>query len=238
MGDKTPTPIVSILTPVFNGWEFLPDCAQGVFNQEGIAREWLIGINGHGDSGGRAASVTAALLAGSTFAGPPPPDCLVRPFVLPAVRGKVETMNALAAAATAPWIAVLDCDDVWAPRKLAAQLAGPAADADVIGTHCLYFGDIVSAGPRLPSGWISPDAWRTGNPLINSSVIMRREFAHWEDRFGLDDYDLWIRLSLAGKRMYNVAEPLTYHRIHASSAFNGKGGQDVEGLRRFYSCRQ
>jgi glycosyltransferase involved in cell wall biosynthesis len=231
--------LVSILTPVFNGWEFLPDCAQGVYAQEGVAREWLIGINGHGADGGAAAAATAALLA----ARPPPPDCLVRPLVLPHARGKVEAINALVAAATAaaPWIAVLDCDDVWAPRKLAAQLsaaspAGPAAGADVIGTHCLYFGDMLAPGPRLPSGWIPSDAWRSGNPLINSSVILRRELAHWEDRFGLDDYDLWIRLSLAGRRMYNLAEPLTYHRIHATSAFNGKGRQDVRGLLKAYGA--
>ena len=231
-------PLVSILTPVFNGWEFLPDCAQGVYAQEGVAREWLIGINGHGADGGPAAAAIAALLA----ARPPPADCLVRPLVLPAARGKVEAINALvaeAAAARAPWIAVLDCDDIWAPRKLATQLAavspaGPAAGGDVIGTHCLYFGDMICAGPRLPCGWIPSDAWRAGNPLINSSVLLRRELAHWEDRFGLDDYDLWIRLSLAGRRMYNLAEPLTYHRIHAASAFNGKGGQDVEGLRKAY----
>jgi hypothetical protein len=34
--------------------------------------------------------------------------------------------------------------------------------------------------------------------------------------------------------MYNLAESLTYHRIHPASAFNGKGGQDVEGLRKAY----
>ena len=225
-------PLVSILTPVYNGWEFLPDCAQGVYNQEEVAREWLIGINGHGADGGPAAAAAAALLR----AHPPPAGCSVRLLVLPAARGKVEAMNALVAAASssAAWVAVLDCDDVWAPRKLAAQFDAVAEGADVIGTHCLYFGDMLSAGPRLPCGWIPSDAWRSGNPLINSSVLMRRELAHWEDRFGLDDYDLWIRLSLAGKKLYNLAEPLTYHRIHAASAFNGKGRQDVEGLRKAY----
>jgi glycosyltransferase involved in cell wall biosynthesis len=163
----------------------------------------------------------------------------VRIYNLSTARGKVDAMNNLAAAAKGDWVAVLDCDDIWAPQKLAAQAAtaaGAGAGADVIGTHCLYFGDMVGAGPRLPCGWIPADSWRGGNPLINSSVILRRELAHWEDRFGLDDYDLWIRLSLAGRRMYNLAEPLVYHRIHATSAFNGKGGQDVEGLRSWHTA--
>ena len=237
----TEQPWVSILTPVYNGWEFLPDCAHGIFSQEALARggaaapiwEWLIGVNGHGEDGGDAYAAAEHLLRDAQ----PPPGCAVRLFNLPAARGKVDAMNALATAAKGEWIAVLDCDDIWAPQKLAAQAAatgGPAAGAAVIGTHCLYFGDMIGAGPRLPCGWIPADSWQGGNPLINSSVIMRRELAHWEDRFGLDDYDLWIRLSIAGRRMYNLAEPLVYHRIHAASAFNGKGGQDVDGLRRAY----
>lgn len=233
-------PIVSILTPVYNSWEYLADCAAGVYAQKdvgGTTWEWLIGINGHGADGGPAAVAAAAVAAAA------PPGCTVRMLNLPDARGKVEAMNALVAAAdpVATWIAVLDCDDVWAPNKLAAQLeavapTGPAAGATVIGTHCLYFGDMLCSGPRLPPGWIPSDAWKRGNPLINSSVLLRREVARWEDRFGLDDYDLWIRLSLAGCRMYNLLEPLTYHRIHAASAFNGKGRQDVEGLRNFYQA--
>ncbi len=72
---------------------------------------------------------------------------------------------------------------------------------------------------------------------MNSSALLRKELAHWEDRFGLEDYDLWIRLSRAGKRLYNLPESLFLHRIHAASAFNGKGRQDAEGLRAFYSAR-
>ena len=240
MAAKRQHPWVSILTPVYNGWEFLPDCARGVFSQEGMGCgdappnwEWLIGINGHGADGGKAYLAAHRIIQDTQL----PPGCAVRVCNLPGVSGKVDAMNALAADAKGEWVAVLDCDDVWAPQKLAAQAAaaaGSAAGADVIGTHCLYFGDMIGAGPRLPYGWIPADAWRSGNPLINSSVILRRELAHWEDRFGLDDYDLWIRLSLAGRRMYNLAESLVYHRIHAASAFNGKGGQDVDGLRSWH----
>ena len=148
-------------------------------------------------------------------------------------------MNTLASdgVAAADWVAVLDCDDSWTPGKLAAQrdaLAGPAAGAAVIGTQCYYSGALDGYIPPLPCGWIPTDYWSQGNPLINSSTLLQRRLAHWEDRFGLDDYDLWIRLSLAGHRFYNLESAFVRHRLHAASAFNGKGEQDVEGLRRFY----
>lgn len=48
---------------------------------------------------------------------------------------------------------------------------------DIIGTHCSYFGDGAQGSPTLPSGWISLDSVLTSNPIINSSVLLRREIA-------------------------------------------------------------
>lgn len=243
------SPWVSILTPVWNGWEFLPDCADSVFSQEGFGGcasdssrhtwEWVIGVNGHGEDGGPAFAAAGRLL--DSLATKIPQGCSVRLVNLPTVKGKVEALNTMVrnfVTPGTPWVAILDCDDIWHPSKLATQaaaLAGPAAGADVIGTGCHYFGGWNTTGPRLPSGWIPADAWMQANPLLNSSVLLRRELADWKDHFyGLEDYDLWIRLSRQGVRMYNISEPLLLHRIHATSAFNGSGRQDAEGLRNFY----
>ena len=49
--------MISILTTVYNGYEFLNECAKGVFIQECKYKhvefewEWWIGINGHGSGG-------------------------------------------------------------------------------------------------------------------------------------------------------------------------------------------
>jgi glycosyltransferase involved in cell wall biosynthesis len=160
---------------------------------------------------------------------------------LPTVRGKVAALNALAERARGEWVALLDCDDTWDSHKLLAQkVAADAAGsrAAAIGTLCWYFGDVISEGPNIPSGWIPQDSWRKGNPVINSSVILRREYARWEDRFGLEDYDLWIRILRGGLRIYNIAQRLTHHRIHKGSAFNGKGGQDVAGLLAWHEAAE
>ena len=221
---------VSILTPVKNGIEFLRHCAMSVFNQKEEGWEWIIGINGHGAGGSALAEAeeVAAIAARHV------PGGIVRVVNLPKAGSKVAALNQLVGLATAPWVAVLDVDDSWEPQKLAAQrnaLAGAAKGADVIGTRCMYFGDMICEGPALPTGWIQQeDVWRS-NPIINSSALIRKELAIWlEDSFGVEDYDLWLRLTRAGYRMYNIDAMLVHHRIHRGSAFNGKGKQDVAGL--------
>jgi glycosyltransferase involved in cell wall biosynthesis len=52
--------MISILTTVYNGYEFLEECAKSIITQkcehDGLhfSWEWWIGINGHGESGGEA----------------------------------------------------------------------------------------------------------------------------------------------------------------------------------------
>jgi hypothetical protein len=227
--------MISILTTVYNGYEFLEECARSVILQQcqhesiSLEWEWWIGINGHGDGG---EALETALRIQKM-------DSRIHVSNLPEVKGRVEALNALKWKTSGDWIAILDCDDIWEEEKLITQMAAiqmSATPIDVIGTFCRYFGDFEGT-PKLPSGWIGHDDIRAGNPLINSSVLMRTELAVWYDRYGLEDYDLWIRCHAAGKNMFNVPHPLVRHRIHSSSAFNSKGGQDLEGLRAFHGIQ-
>lgn len=227
-------PWVTILTPVANGWQFLPICAEGVFRQEDRGWDWWIGINGHGSTGGAALLAAQRVLQMAAAAGLAERVHVVN---MPDVNSKVGAMNGLVAVSTAaPWVAVLDCDDLWLPEKLSAQRevvkSGEGASLSVVGTWCNYFGPKIRQpfGPTLPAHFVPPAAFRRGNPIINSSAIVRQDLAHWEDRFGLDDYDLWLRILKEGGRFFNVPRVLTMHQLHEDSAFNGKGGQDVAGL--------
>jgi len=226
--------MISILTTVKNGYEFLEECARSIFLQQcrhadtTVEWEWWIGVNGHGDSGGPA--LQEALRVQKL--GPS-----IHVINMPQAEGRVAALNALCAAASGEWIAILDCDDVWEPEKLLTQMIAinmSKEPIDIIGTRCTYFGDIVGVQPSLPSGWITPDLVEVSNPIINSSALIRRELAVWEDRCGLEDYDLWIRASRAGHRLFNIPHSLVRHRVHRGSAFNAGTGQDLEGLKRFY----
>ena len=234
-------PWVSILTPVYNGIEFLEQCAMSVCLQnceyEGaqFTWEWWIGINGHGDGGQVLQKAEAIRDKCSASNG------MIHIVNLPHSRGKVAALNELVKNSTGDWVAVLDCDDTWERnkllfQKLAIDRAGEAR-IDVVGTFCRYFGELLSDGPILPKGFITEvDIWK-GNPIINSSALIRRELAAWEDRFGLEDYDLWLRLMRVGATFFNVPIQLVNHRIHSMSAFNGKGKQDIDGLLKHHLMR-
>jgi len=231
--------MISILTTVYNGYEFLSECAKSVVTQQDhygdleFTWEWWIGINGH-DAGSK--GLAEAMEAATSAKGSDPRIHVVNLEV----RGRVNALNSLKERARGDWIAVLDCDDIWEPEKLITQVAAirmAQRSPDVIGTFCTYFGDS-SGSPIIPSGWIRAEDIRRGNPIINSSVLLRREIAVWEDRFGLEDYDLWIRLQAAGKTLFNVPHSLVRHRIHGKSSFNGKGVQDVEGLKCFHGLSE
>ena len=91
---------------------------------------------------------------------------------------------------------------------------------DVIGTNCVYFGNL-NLVPKLPLGDLKTFNFFDYNPIINSSVLIRKELCWWNQIYdGIEDYELWLRLRKNGKNFYNVTTILIKHRIHLLSAFN------------------
>ena len=221
---------ISILTPVFNGVEFLHECVRSVKAQTFTDWELWIGVNGHGEDGGEVAQLASQLVLYDprihiVIQGPP-------------LKGKVESLNHLVSLTTSDWIAILDCDDTWEPLKLEKQVQAihsHASDAAVIGTFCQYFGEL-HGKPSLESGYIDPTILEHYNPIINSSSLIRREYCQWElndINFAMDDYHLWMKMCLSNKKLYNIPEYLVWHRIHKTSAFNSQG-QTNDALRAWY----
>ena len=225
---------ISILTPVFNGVEFLDECIRSVKAQTFTDWELWIGVNGHGEDGG-----TVAQLASQLVRYDPRIHIVIQG---PPLNGKVESLNHLVSLTTADWIAVLDCDDTWEPLKLEKQVQAihsHASDAAVVGTFCQYFGEL-HGKPTLESGYINPTILEQYNPIINSSSLIRREYCQWElndINFAMDDYHLWMKICLSGGKLYNIPEYLVRHRIHKTSAFNSQG-QTNDALRAWYKNKR
>lgn len=211
---------VSVLIPLYNGVEFLAEALQSLCDQTWVHWEAHVGLNGHGDDGGEVGVLAKALAKMD-------PRIHVHIQGSP-IRGKIASLhNMLDKWAHHEWIALLDADDRWHPTKLAEQFAalhGPARDAAVIGTWCQYIGTM-SGSPTLPSEYIEPSLLGTVNPMINSSVLLHRSWCRWryvEGGYGMEDYELWMRMVLAGGRLYNVGRILVDHRVHPTSAFNSQ----------------
>ena len=201
---------------------FLEGCLQSVVQQTYQDWEVRIGVNGWGSDGGDVGKRVYEL----SKIDPRIHVCIQGT----GVKGKVDSLHDLMNYAEGEWISLLDVDDLWLPTKLAEQIAakrGEAKHAAVIGTFCEYFGDMF--GPPsigLPSGYISPECLKTMNPIINSSALLHRSYCRWRYTdlcYGMEDYDLWMRIAMSGGKLYNVPQVLCYHRIHPASSFNSKG---------------
>ena len=223
------TPSVSVLIRLYNGIEFLHESLASVCQQSYDDWDLLIGVNGHGPDGNDIYQKANEIVKQNKYSNQ------IRVINYPNVKGGAEVMNALVADAKAAWVAFLDVDDMWLETKLLKQIhiRDLYPHLDVIGTYCRYFGQM-KGSPQIPVGEITVDDFKTCNPMINSSILMRKELTNFTDRFYLDDYDLWCRLVLEGRRFYNLDEVLTLHRIHGASAYNASKKQNPEALRAHY----
>ena len=141
------------------------------------------------------------------------------------------------AAATGRYIAFLDDDDVWYPKKLehvvSAFESTPYPD---IVCHYQYENRHGTISRLLRYKSIKENTFEHllfhGNCLSGSATTVRRDalldangYREEKEFFEIEDYDLWIRLALQGKKFHFLSIPLGELVIHDS---NGT----MEGLHR------
>jgi GT2 family glycosyltransferase len=117
----------------------------------------------------------------------------------------------------------MDADDVAHPRRLEIQLAALAADPTLaaVGSRVRLFprGEVAGGMARYAAwlnGLVTPGLVARDllveAPLVHPASAIRRraleEVGGWRDGDFPEDYDLWLRLAAAGKRLSNVPETL------------------------------
>jgi len=213
--------------PIYNGIEFIEESVSSVLKQTYDNWELIIGINGHLEN----SEVYQTAKKYESISDK------IHVFDFYQIKGKASTLNEMLKYSSYEYIAILDVDDVWKKEKLEFQ-SQYLYNYDVIGSKCIYFGDINLLIPNIPLGNISEFDFSLVNPIINSSSVIRKELCFWDDKWNLEDYDLWIRLRKQNKRFFNCKEILVNHRIHQTSAFNAKGnGNHVEDLLKEHGLR-
>jgi glycosyltransferase involved in cell wall biosynthesis len=201
---SVPTPAISVVIPAYNAERFLPRCLSSVFAQTLPPREVFIADDGSTDDTAR----IAAQLGATVLRGPN--------------RGPSAARNAGLRAASSPWVALLDADDLWAPDKLARQASLLQPDTSLVYTGIRVFDD---TGVRnLPSS-IPPATARTRlrflNTITPSSVLLRRDLALQDGGFREDirtceDWEMWVRLARLGSFQSDHA-PLTDYFVYPNS---------------------
>lgn len=203
--------MVSILIPIYNGIEFINESVTSVLEQTYENWELIIAVNGHPEN----SSVFQIAKEYESISDK------IHVYDFYNVIGKAETLNAMLPYCKHDYVAILDVDDVWLPNKLEKQYV-LLNYYDVIGSQCVYFGDIENINPKIPIGDITTFDFTQVNPIINSSVVLRKNLCQWNEN-GIEDYDLWLRLRKQNCTFYNINDVLVKHRIHKTSAFNSGG---------------
>jgi glycosyltransferase involved in cell wall biosynthesis len=130
-------------------------------------------------------------------------------------------------------IARMDADDVAMPHRFEVEVP-LIRDADIVGGGLLEFvGDTDNiVGQRVPPtdpSQIQRYA-RMHDPFNHPTVIYRRQAVLAVGGYGdlplMEDYALFARMLQHGARAVNVAEPLVYYRVGATS-FKRRGGLDL-----------
>jgi GT2 family glycosyltransferase len=137
--------------------------------------------------------------------------------------GIVSALRTAAGAATGPWLARMDADDLCAPDRLATQVAMLRSDAGLgaVGTQVELIGaDPAGEGLRRYVEWqnslLTPEDHARDlfveSPLCHPSVVMRRDafeaVGGYRDPPWAEDYDLWLRLSAGGFGLAKVPRVL------------------------------
>jgi glycosyltransferase involved in cell wall biosynthesis len=129
--------------------------------------------------------------------------------------------------ASAPYVAFLDSDDWWYPRKLERCVERLDQGADLV-CHAEEWRAQDSSrtmryGPQ--ARMVYREMLLGGNCLSTSAIVGRTSvfqqvggFAERADFITAEDYDLWLRLSQRGTRIELIDDVLGVFRIHAASA--------------------
>jgi glycosyltransferase involved in cell wall biosynthesis len=211
-------PLVTVVLPTFDRFEFLPFAVQSVFDQ--TRRDWELVVADDG-SGREVRDYLSTLNDGAR----------VRTLFLPHSGNAGKARNAAIAVARAPYVAFLDSDDVWEPRKLERQLAVMRAEegCDWSFTAVTFIDDAGKPlAVELNRRWTTyrghvfdrvvrdPASVRTPSVVIATARLLRDVGGFDEAIDCGEDSDLWMRIALRSPACI-ISESLARIRHHAGN---------------------
>lgn len=197
---------VSVVIPTFNSGRYLPEAIESALAQSAAPREVIVIDDGSTDDTRER----------------------IRPY-MSRINYRYQSNQGVSAArnqglrvASGEFIAFLDSDDVWHPRKLELQLQAFSQQKDLglLGTGAIDWPDypfteiIPESGNRLST--ISWSDMAVKNRLTTSSVMARSRILRAAGEFdtllqGPEDRDLWLRIARIAS-VANLDLPLTGYR--------------------------
>lgn len=207
-------PSVSVLMPAFNAADTIRQAVTSLQRQTYAAFEVVAVDDGSADDTGEILDELASA------------DPRIMPVHL-SHSGLIPALNAGIEACRGGLIARMDADDICHPERLRLQVEYMRDHPDTSVCGCL-----VRSFPRssIRAGFLRYEVWLNSlttheqiardifieSPIAHPSVLMRadelRDLGGYRDMGWPEDYDLWLRFFMAGKRFGKVAQTLLFWR--------------------------
>jgi glycosyltransferase involved in cell wall biosynthesis len=137
--------------------------------------------------------------------------------------GIAAARNTALRVSTGEFLAILDGDDLWAPRYLAAQLDifSRRPEVDIVTGNGWFLGGRRNGRPARPWPDNRPHPTLAGiladeEAVFIMSIMRRRVYervGEFDERLrSNEDYDYWLRSAVAGCTFHRNDEPLSYYR--------------------------
>lgn len=213
---------VSVLMPVYNGASYLQEAIDSILNQTYHDFELIIVDDGSKDE-------SAAIIARNAAK-----DSRIVALRNEKNSGICVTLNKGLHIARGEYIVRMDCDDISLPKRIERQVAfmDEHPEVGVSGMNILIFGEGIS--DRKFDFSFTPVACKADMLfypcLAHPAAIMRKTALQQLDMYyddyyrGMEDFDLWWRLSLVSK-ISNMPERLLKYRIHATQETQKKSDE-------------
>ena len=164
--------------------------------------------------------------------------------------GPAAARNRALAAARGKWIAIVDSDDYIHPERLDKLIRYAAADgADIVADNLLTFYEGRELPPHLHLSGAPAPRWISAADYVRSNFKNggRASFGYLKPLFRrldangaparydetltiAEDFDLILRLQLAGARMRLYPDPLYFYRKHAHSISHRQSAASLEAI--------
>jgi len=219
-------PLISVVIPAYNAASFLVESLNSLAIQTFRDFEVVLVDDGSSDGTAEIAHRFSGVLR-------------LRVLVNAQNSGVAASLNRGISESDSLFIARLDADDLAHPDRLTQQAAflEESPDVDLCGTHMLMFkdGDVSpSAVHEHPTSDASIKTMLLQHcALSHPSILMRRSFVDDVGQYDpacdfVEDYDLWCRGALIGKRYANLEAHLTSYRVHPAQVGQSKSKLQCE----------
>lgn len=217
-------PTVSVVIPTHNRADYLSRALKTVINQTYKDFEVIIVDDGSTDG-------TAEIVSEFTD----PRMHIVRQEHLE----RAEARDAGICRAEGQYIAFLDDDDLWTPRRLETMI--PVFENKKVGVVYSGFGYVDESDQLLPQAASRPNI--QGQALRKlvlgcwfpmSAAVVRRSSLERVGKFDrelvpAEDWDLWVRIAAQGDEFGCVQDALFLYRIHRENSTNALDRMEVSG---------